>query len=435
MTSTNFKKLSREMSQKEGLHNSVIMVSIAAFVVFIITWASYAELDNVARGNGKIVSSLPNQMVQAAEAGVILTRNVLENSLVREGDVLYEIDPVEAQAEYSRLSQRAATLKIREARLKAEIDGIEFTPSSEFATASPETAQTEQALFAAKRNELNGSLAILLQQKAQRDQSLLSAQQTLNTAKAMSELVQKEISVVEPLVKQNIAPETRLLELRREEQRNLGEVSNSTAQVAMAQAAIAEINSQIENVKASHKREAMEELNAVVAERSELDKALPAMEERVRRTVIRAPVDGIVNRINFRTTGAYVKAGDVILELVPTGEGLKVEAKIDTKDISSIRLDDPVRIRLTAYDSSRYGAIEGHVLSISPDAITDEKGSAQSYYLVDVSLDSDITLANGDKVELMPGMTSTVDVVSGKRTVLEYLWQPIARVQELALRD
>ncbi|MBT5001795.1 MAG: HlyD family efflux transporter periplasmic adaptor subunit, partial [Tateyamaria sp.] len=151
---------------------------------------------------------------------------------------------------------------------------------------------------------------------------------------------------------------------------------------------------------------------------------------------IRAPVDGIVNRINFQTVGAYVRAGDVILEIVPTGEALKLEAKIDPKDISSIRMNDFVRIRLSAYDSSKYGAIDGYVTSISPDAITDTSGGAsRSYYLLDISIDSGITLETGEEVVLLPGMTATVDVVSGKRTVLDYIWQPVSKVKELALRD
>ncbi len=435
MSPTDFKKLSRDMAHKEGISNSLILAVIAAFIVLILIWSVFAELDNVARGNGKIVSSLQNQMVQAAEAGVISARNVSENSLVREGDVLFEIDPVEAQAEYESLRQRAATLSIRELRLRAEIEGKEFAPDAQTRARSPETTATEEALFAAKRNELRGALAILEQQKAQREHGLAAARQALDTAANMVALVQREIAVVEPLVRQSIAPETRLLELQREEQRGLGESQNATAQVATAEAAVAEVEGEIANRLESYRREAMEELNAVVAERSELDKALPALEERVKRTVMRAPVDGIVNRLNFRTVGAFVKAGDVILELVPTGEDLKVEARIDPKDISSIKQGDLARIRLTAYDSARYGAIDGHVARISPDAISGDEEQAEAYYLIDVSIDGTLTLENGEPIVMMPGMTATVDVVSGKRTVFDYIWNPVAKVGELALRD
>ena len=180
-----------------------------------------------------------------------------------------------------------------------------------------------------------------------------------------------------------------------------------------------------------------DELNAVVAEQSELREALPRLEERVSRTVIRAPMDGIVSQLNFRTVGGFVTTGDVILELVPTGEALIIEARILPQDISQIRIDDAVRIRLSAYDSSKYGAVAGRVLRISPDAVVDDRsGTSQSYYMVDVAIEGELVLEEGgDPVTFIPGMTATVDVLSGKRTVLEYFWQPIAKIQELALRD
>ncbi|WP_298679337.1 HlyD family type I secretion periplasmic adaptor subunit [uncultured Lentibacter sp.] len=435
MPISEFEKLSREMEEREGFGNSLIIVLVAAFIVVIVGWASIAELDNVTRGDGKVVSTTQNQMVQSSESGVILSRSVSENSLVKQGDVLYEINPIELQAELDKLQQRAATLSVRELRLKAESTGQSFAPDSAMIATSKDTAATELALHTAKRKELAGSLSILEQQKAQRQQALIAAEQALETSRNMLELVSSEIAIINPLVIQNIMPETRLLELRREEQRMTGEIQNAITRVASAGSAISEIENQIANSLDSYKRSALEELNAVVAELSEVNTLVPALRERVKRTIIRAPVDGIVNRINFQTVGAYVKAGDVILEIVPTGEALKLEAKIDPKDISSIRLDDLARIRLSAYDSSRYGAVNGHVMSISPDAISENGDSAGTFYLIDVSLDSTITLATGEEVTLLPGMTASVDVVSGKRTVLDYIWQPVAKVKELALRD
>lgn len=196
-----------------------------------------------------------------------------------------------------------------------------------------------------------------------------------------------------------------------------------------------ELQTEIENVRAGYVLRAMDELNSLVAEKSELREALPSLEQRVSRTVIRSPMDGIVNQLNFRTPGGFVNKGDVILELVPTGEALIVEAKIMPQDISRIRLDDAVRIRLSAYNSAKYGSVDGRVMRISPDAVVDQQRNGASYYLVDVAIEGDLILDSGEKVTFIPGMTATVDVLSGKRTVLEYLWQPVAKIQELALRD
>ena len=436
MPISKFEKLSREMEEREGFGNSLIIFVIAALIVAVVGWASIAELDNVTRGNGKVVSTTQNQMVQSSESGVILSRSVNENSLVKAGDVLYEINPIELQSELDKLLQRAATLSVRELRLQAESTALNFDPDTSMIAQSEDTAMTEKALHLAKRKELSGTLSILKQQKVQRQQALIAAQQALETSRNMLDLISSEITIINPLVRQNLMPETRLLELRREEQRMSGEIQTAITRVASTGSAILEVENEISNSLDSYKRRALEELNSVVAELSEVNTLVPALKERVKRTVIRAPVDGIVNRINFQTVGAYVRAGDVILEIVPTGEALKLEAKIDPKDISSIRMNDFVRIRLSAYDSSRYGAIDGYVRSISPDAITDKSdGSSGAFYLIDVSLDSTITLATGEDVTLLPGMTASVDVVSGKRTVLDYVWQPVSKVKELALRD
>ncbi len=436
MPKSKFEKLSREMEEREGFGNSLIIFVIAALIVSVVGWASIAELDNVTRGDGKIVSTTQNQMVQSSESGVILLRSVDENSFVKADDVLYEINPIELQSELDKLQQRAATLFVREFRLQAESQGLDFDPDAAMIAQSKDTATTEKALHLAKRKELSGIMSILSLQKIQREQDLMASEQSLETSRNMLGLIEDEITIIAPLVRQNIMPETRLLELRRDEQRMAGEIQVTMTRVANAKSAILEVENEISNSLDSYKRRALEELNTVVAELSEVNTLVPALKERVKRTVIRAPVDGIVNRINFQTVGAYVRAGDVILEIVPTGEALKLEAKIDPKDISSIRMNDFVRIRLSAYDSSKYGAIDGYVTSISPDAITDtSSGAGQSYYLLDISIDSGITLETGEEVVLLPGMTATVDVVSGKRTVLDYVWQPVSKVKDLALRD
>mgnify|MGYP006074797697 CR=1 FL=1 len=436
MAKSKFEKLSREMEEREGFGNSLIIFVVAALLVSAFFWASIAELDNVTRGEGKIVSATQNQMVQSSESGVILSRSVGENSLVKAGDVLYEINPIELQSDLDKLQQRAATLFVRELRLQAESKGLQFAPDATLVSQSKDTASTEIALHLAKRKELSGMMSILKLQKLQREQDLTASQQAVETSRNVLGLIEDEITIIDPLVRQNIMPETRLLELRRDKQRMSGEIEAAISRVAIAKSAISEIDNEIINTADGYKRRALEELNTVVAELSEVNTLIPALRERVKRTVIRAPVDGIINRVNFQTVGAYVRAGDVILEIVPTGEALKLEAKIDPKDISSIRMDDFVRIRLSAYDSSKYGAIDGYVTGISPDAITDtSERNSRSYYLLDISINSGITLESGENVVLIPGMTATVDVVSGKRTVLNYIWQPVSKVKELALRD
>lgn len=435
MGDIDFKRLSRDMAGREGLSGSLIMITIATLLALAILWASWAELDNVTRGEGRIVSSVQNQLVQAAEGGVILRRFVSENSTVAEGEVLLEIDPVDASSELNRVAQRLAALDIKELRLRAEIEGSEFVVPADLNARSPMVALTEQSLFAARRAELSGQLAVLEQRLRQRGQDLRSAESTVGTAERTAGYLEEEIAVVEPLVRDNIAPATRLLELQRQLEQARGERDRAAVGIDQARSGMVELETEIENARANYRLRAMDELNTVVAEQSELAESLPRLEERVSRTVIRAPMQGIVNQLNFRTPGGFVNTGDVILELVPTGEALIIEAKIMPQDISRIRVDDAVRIRLSAYDSAKYGTVDGRVIRISPDAVVDEQNGGASHYLVDVAIEGELLLETGEAVTFIPGMTATVDVLSGKRTVLEYFWQPIARVQELALRD
>ena len=435
MANVDFKRLSRDMAGREGLGGSLILITTAMLVGLFLLWASWAELDNVTRGEGRIISSVQNQLVQAAEGGVILRRNVSENSRVSEGEVLFEIDPVDASSELNRVEQRLVGLDIKERRLRAEIDGTEFALPADFRALSPMVALSEQSLFAARRAELAGQLAVLEQRLQQRMHDLRSSETTMRTASRTAGFLEEEIAVVEPLVRDSIAPATRLLELQRQLEQARGERDRATVGIDQARSATVELETEIKNAHANYRLRALEELNTVVAEQSELAESLPRLQERVSRTVIRAPMEGIVNQLNFRTPGGFVNTGDVILELVPTGEALIIEARIMPQDISRIRLDDEVRIRFSAYDSARYGSVDGRVIRISPDAVVDDKNGGKGYYLVDVAIEGEMILETGEKVTFIPGLTVTVDVLSGKRTVLEYFWQPIARVQELALRD
>ncbi|SOC00549.1 adhesin transport system membrane fusion protein [Rhodobacter sp. JA431] len=434
MSQADFKTLSRQMAGREGFGGSAILAVVLVLIVALLTWAKFAELDNVTRGTGRVVSAAQNQLVQAAEAGVILRRYVTENSAVQKGELLFELDPVEAESEFNQARQREAALSLREARLKAELNETAYSVAPDLAARSPEVAQSEESLFRARQTDLAGQIAVLEQRRAQRVQDRQSAEATVEAMARTMALLEEEITVVEPLVREKIAPATRLLELQRELERARGEHDRAKVAIAQAQSGINEIDSETAHARESYRLQAIDELTKVMAERSELEEALPQLRERVSRTVVTAPMDGIVNRLNFRTPGGYVNRGDVLLEMVPTGEGLIVEGRIEPKDISSLRVDDQVRIRFSAYDSAKYGAVDGRLTRISPDAMVDEQAGGQSYYLVDVAIEGEL-LVNEKPVTFLPGMTATIDILSGKRTVLEYLWQPMAKVQELALRD
>lgn len=434
MSNKNFKQLSKEMEGAEGRGSSLILIIIITLLVLAVTWSNYAELDNVIRGDGRVISSVQNQIIQASEGGVILSRYVSENSSVKEGEKLFEIDPVDANTELNQIRQRILSLEIRERRLRSEISGEEtFKLNSKYHTQSPSIALSEESLFIAKRSELRGQIDILEQRRAQREHSKVTGAAIVRSAGRTIELLSQEIAVVAPLVEEKLAPATQLLELKRQFEQSNSTKENAIAKIEQSQLEILEINKQIENISANYVFKSMEELTVLLAEKLEIEEAIPRLQDRVSRTIIRAPMDGIVNEVYYRTTGGFVKTGDAVLEIVPTGEALIIEARIAPQDISKILVDDEVRIRFSAYDSSKYGHVLGKVSRISADAVADERLGI-SYYFIDVQITGELVL-NNEPVKFLPGMTATVDVLSGKRTIFEYLWQPITKIGELALRD
>jgi adhesin transport system membrane fusion protein len=435
MAEASFKSLSREMAGRSGIGSSLVLFIVLALVATLVAWSNYAELDNVTRGDGRVISSMQNQPVQAGEGGILLKRYVSENSTVLKGDLMFEIDPIDAASELNQMSKRLVGLNIRELRLRAEIAReSKFSVPQGLASQVPTVALSEESLFAARRLELQGQINVLDQRLARSEQDVIGGKVSEDSAGRTMQLLQEEISVLEPLVRENIAPATSLLSLQRELEKARGIREGARVGVTQANLTIAEVMREIENAKDAYVLSSMDELAKLVAQQSELIEALPRLEDRVSRTLIRAPLDGVVNTLNFRTLGGYIRTGDVVLELVPTGEALIVEAKIQPQDISRIKVSDEVRIRLSAYDSSKYGHVLGRVDRISADAVIDDRSGSATHYLIDVLIEGNM-IVNGEVVDLMPGMTASVDILSGKRTVFEYFWQPIAKVNELALRD
>ena len=435
MSEVSFKNLSREMAGRSSWGNSLIILIVFALLASLSVWSNYAELDSVTRGDGRVISSMQNQSVQAGEGGIILRRYVSENSSVSKGELLFEIDPIDAASELNQMLQRYTGFEIREMRLRAEIARqVQFTVLPTLAARAPNVALSEESLFAARRLELRGAINVLEQRLARSEQDVIAGEVSAESASRMMDLLTAEIEVVEPLVKEKIAPATQLLSLQRELEQARGVRESARVSIEQASLAIEEIRREIDNARDAYSLAALDELTQVVTQKSELNEALPRLKDRVSRTLIRAPMDGVVNTLNFRTSGGYIRTGDVVLELVPTGEALVVEGKIKPQDISRIKNGDEVRIRLSAYDSSKYGHVLGRVDRISPDAVMDKQTGSASHYLIDVLIEDEMII-DGEVVELLPGMTASVDVLSGKRTIFEYFWQPIAKVNELALRD
>ncbi len=434
MSDIEFKKLAKEMAGKQKNSSSILLLTIVTLLAVILTWASITELDNVTRGEGKTISEAQNQLVQSSEPGVLKKRYFNEGDQIFKGDILFDIDPIDAKTQLDQFQKRFFSLEIKAIRLRAEVKGLMPEFSAKLIEAAPSTVSTELALHKARLDDLQAKSSILEQRRLQKLSEVQELKIKIETANNSLALIRKEIETIEPLVKTGLAPETRLISLQREEESTLGLANSARSGQETIQSALAEIEEQLKAENQSYITRALTNLSDIESEISELGARIPALEDRVERTTVRSPVDGVINRINYVTDEAYVNSGDVLLEIVPTGSELIVETKIDPKDIGEIVEGQEVKISLTAYNPSKYGRIDGKVIGISADAINDAQTGIQSY-LVDVSIDGTLYETNGEEVTILPGMVASIDVLSGKRTVLDYFWQPIARTKDKALRD
>lgn len=434
MSDKEFKKLARELAGKQRHSSSILLLLVITLISVVFVWAAVSEIDSVIRGSGKTVSEAQNQLVQSSEPGVIRKRYVSEGDFVEEGELLFDIDPIDAKTQLDQAQKRYSTLSVKFIRLQAEVDGIvPFFPQSILEDA-PNSVSTELALYRARLDDLNTKSAILEQRRLQKLNEIQELKIQFDAASKGLSLIRREIETLEPLVNNGLAPETRLIALRRDEEASIGKANSAESGQQRLLAGLDEIDEQLKAEQQAYKTSALTDLSAIQGEIAELAARIPALENRVERTSVKSPVHGVINRINYTTADAYISTGEVLLEIVPTGSALIVETQIDPKDIADIAIGQDVKISLTAYDPSRYGRIDGSVSSISADAISNQQTGTQ-YYLVDVSMRGTLYEDNGDEVVILPGMVASIDVLSGKRTILDYFWQPISKTKEAAFRE
>ena len=434
MSEVEFKKLSKELAGKQRNSSSVLLLTIITFITVVFVWSAVTELDNVVRGIGKTVSEAQNQLVQSSEPGVIRKRYFSEGDFVSKGDLLFDIDPIDAKTQLDQAQKRFSTLTVKSIRLKAEVESVTPTFDQYLVETSPNAVSTELALYRARLDDLNTKAAILEQRRLQKLNEVQELKIQFQTASNGLALIRREIATLEPLVKSGLAPETRLIALKRDEEASIGAANSAESAQKRLLSGLDEIDEQLRAEKQAYKTSALTDLSGIQGELAELKARIPALESRVERTSVRSPVDGVINRINYITDDAYVSTGEVLLEIVPTGSDLIVETKIDPKDIADIVIGQDVKVSLTAYDPSRFGRIDGKVINVSADAIGDQETGLQ-FYQVDVSMNGTLYEDNGQEVMILPGMVAQIDVLSGKRTILDYFWQPISKTKNSAFRE
>jgi membrane fusion protein, adhesin transport system len=418
------------MSRQRTQRAQAAVRAALLIVVLLIVWSAWAEVDEVTRGDARVIPSRQLQLVQSFDGGIVSEILVTEGQMVEAGQLLLRIDETRATSGVRESAAQGFALRARTARLSALAEGKPFLPPKADGAEEKQILEEERRLYESRQSELANEVSIVRQQILQRQQELSEAQSRRSAAQRALDLGQQELAQTRPLLASGAVSQVEVLRLERDVSRSRGEMEQATAMIARAQAAIGESQRRVQEAELGFRNETRRELAETVGKLNALTQGAVALTDRVQKAQVKSPVRGRVQRLLANTVGGVVQPGKDIVEIVPADDTLVLEARVAPKDIAFIRPKQAATVKFTAYDYAIYGSLEATVENISPDTVIDERGNA--FYQVRVRTKvPDL----GEKLPIIPGMTAEVDVLTGRKSVLSYLLKPILRVQSKALRE
>ncbi|MES9964974.1 MAG: HlyD family type I secretion periplasmic adaptor subunit [Candidatus Sedimenticola sp. 20ELBAFRAG] len=413
--------------------SKLLLFLVLLFFVVALIWAKYAIIDEVTHADGKVIPSSRVQVIQNLEGGILESINVIEGEIVEVGQVVLHIDNTGVAASFGELQSKRFNLMGVIERLSAESEEREPVFAPELVAEHKEIVTAQRSIYEARKAELQSQLAILRQQADQRKQEKVELINKLRRLRSSRTILKEEMDITEPLVEKSIVPRVELLKQKRAFNDLVGEIEASKLAMPRADSAIREANRRIEEKFLAFKTEIVRELSQQKAELSAVEESMTAAKDKVVRTDVRSPVKGVVKEIKIRTVGGVIKPGEDLMEIVPIEDSLRIEARIRPADVAFLSPGQEAMVKFTAYDFSIFGGIPGKVEQISADTILDERGEA--FYKVIVKTETN-NLRRGDEVlPIIPGMVSSVDVITGEKSVLTYLLKPIFKAKEMALTE
>lgn len=409
---------------------TILWATIFLCVIFI-TWAAFSKVEQVTRGQGKVIPASQIQVVQNLEGGILAELHVKVGDSVKKDQLLLRIDETRFVSSVEQIRSKSASNRAKAARLMAEATGS--TSFSAPADAQSLSTASERALFESRRAELRQSMDVKQEQINQRQNELKEQNTRLRELSKTYELYQKEIRLTKPLVGTGAVSEMEVLQLERKAGEMQGEIETIKQSIPRIQSKIEESRAAMRELKLNFANKAKAEYNEVAAQLGEDSASSLALKDRLDRTLVKSPVNGTVNRILVNTVGGVIQPGMSLVEIVPTEGTLLIEAKIKPSDIAFLRPDQKAMVKFTAYDYTIYGGLEAKLEQIGADSITDEK--KESYYLVRLRTDKNFIGTKDNPLPIIPGMIASVDILTGKKTILSYLLKPVLKAKHMALRE
>jgi len=410
----------------------IIYATLLLFVIFII-WAAFSRVEESTRGEGKVIPSSHVQVVQNLEGGIVSEILVNVGDVVKKDQLLLRIDDTRFASSFQENRVKYLADKARSARLEAEAQGVPFVVPEEVMRENPEVGELEKQLYQSRKNELDSSLAIRRMQASQRGIEVRELQAKKDELTRTYALLQQELKMTRPLVAQGAVSDVEILRMEREASQKQGEIDMVRHEIPRAQSRYEEASVAIREATLNFSNRSKAELTEIRARIDESASSSVALKDRLDRTSVRSPMDGTVNRLMINTVGGVIQPGMNIVEIVPIEDNLIVEAMIKPSDIAFLRPTQKANVKFTAYDYTIYGSMKAILEHISADSITDERGN--SFYLVRLRTDKSYLGTEANPLPIMPGMVASVDILTGKKSILSYVLKPVLKAKANALRE
>jgi adhesin transport system membrane fusion protein len=411
---------------------AILYVVIVLFALFLV-WAYFSEIEQVTRGDGKVIPSTQIQIVQNLEGGILSEIMVYVGELVKKDQLLLRIDETRFSSSFKQNRVKYLSYKAKAARLVAEANGTDYEVPQEVIDEKPEIGKREKELFESRKREFDSSMQILREQISQRRHEHRELTSKLEELTRTYALLKKELELTRPLVAQGAVSEVEVLHLERQGSTMQGEIETINQSIPKAKSKLQEAQLELREHQLAFFNKAKSELNDVLAELEEVSASAIAIEDRLRRTNVRSPVTGTINRLLVNTVGGVIQPGMDLVEIVPLEDTLVIEANIKPADIAFLRPKQEAKVKFTAYDFTIYGGLEAKLEHISADSITDEQGN--SFYSVRLRTNKNYLGPESNPLPIIPGMVASVDILTGKKTILSYLLKPVLRAKYMALRE
>lgn len=425
--------LSSAVLQKSAKSTQILVWSFSALVLFILIWSAFADVDEITKGNGKIIPLTQIQKIQNLEGGIVEQILVSEGEMVEKNQTLIKLSSTGFSSSAGESKTKLLELKARSERLSAELDEKEYKPSAELLKEIPDIIRHEQSVYLTGIQQYLTAASIAKEQLKQSQSELAEAKAKKTQLEKKHELMDKEIKITQPLVKKGLVAEVEFLRTQRQAGEIEQELSALETSMPRINSKIVEADNKLKQARLEFKSKSAKELNDVNAELARLTHTQVGLEDKVDRATIRSPLRGTIKKIYVSTVGGVIQPGSDIVEIVPAQDILLAEAKVRPSDIAFIKLGQDAMVKFSAYDFSIHGGLKGKVTWVSADTIKDEKG--ESFYLVRVKTDQPYLGNDKRRLEIMVGMTVEVDILTGKKSILSYMLKPILKARSNALTE